>query len=164
MQEHLKQTPLQSWSGTRWSIYSSWRIIKRPYWPVTKFWQWIWTTLIGKLECHVSMNGVLMQNVLSYGGVKVAQLCPTLCDPMDYRVHGILQARILGWLAVSFSRGSSWPRDQTQVSHIAGGFFTHWATREARLDDNIQSVLKTPLNMNISAPVPLLAWPTSPLR
>ena len=55
--------------------------------------------------------------------VKVAQLCPTLCDPMDYTVHGILQARILEWVAFPFSRGSSNPRDQTQVSHIAGGFF-----------------------------------------
>ena len=63
---------------------------------------------------------------------KVAQLCPTLCDPMDYTVHGILQARILEWVAVPFSRGSSQPRDRTQVSHIAGRFFTSWATGEAQ--------------------------------
>ena len=50
---------------------------------------------------------------------------------MDYTVRGILQARILEWVAVPFSRGSSQPRDRTQVSHIAGGFFTSWATREA---------------------------------
>ena len=56
--------------------------------------------------------------------VKVAQSCLTLCDPMDYTVHGILQARILEWVAFSYSRGSSQPRDQTQVSHISGGFFT----------------------------------------
>ena len=56
--------------------------------------------------------------------VKVAQLCPTLCDCMDYRVKGILQARILEWVARPFSRGSTQPRHQTQVSHIAGGFFT----------------------------------------
>ena len=56
--------------------------------------------------------------------VKVAQLCPTFCDPMDYRVHGILQVRILKWVAFLFSRGSSQPRDQTQVSHIVGRFFT----------------------------------------
>ena len=55
--------------------------------------------------------------------VKVAQ-CPTLCDPMDYTAHGILQARILEWVAILFSRGSSQPRDRTQVSHLAGGFFT----------------------------------------
>ena len=56
--------------------------------------------------------------------VKVAQLCTTLCDPMDYTVHGILQTRILEWVAFPFSRGSSQPRDRTQVSCIAGGFFT----------------------------------------
>ena len=50
---------------------------------------------------------------------------------MDYTVHGILQARILEWVAVPFSKGSSQPSDQTQVSLIAGGFFTSWATKEA---------------------------------
>ena len=65
----------------------------------------------------------------------VAQMCPTLCDPMDCNppsssVHGILQARILEWVAFPFSRGSSQPRDQTEVSCTAGGFFTSWATRE----------------------------------
>ena len=55
--------------------------------------------------------------------VKIIQLCLTLCDPMDYTVHEILQARILEWGAVSFSRGSSHSKDQTQVSYIAGGFF-----------------------------------------
>ena len=49
--------------------------------------------------------------------MKVVQSCLTLCDPMDYTVHGILQARILEWVAFTFSRGSSQPRDQTQVSH-----------------------------------------------
>ena len=56
--------------------------------------------------------------------VKVAQSCLTLCNPIDYIVHGILQARILEWVAVPFSRGSFQSRDQTQVSHIAGRFFT----------------------------------------
>ena len=64
--------------------------------------------------------------------MKVAQLCPTLCDPMNYTVHRILQARILEWVAFPFFRGSSQPRDQTQVFHIAGRFFTSWATREAQ--------------------------------
>ena len=54
--------------------------------------------------------------------MKVTQLSLTLCDPLDYTVHGILQARILEWVAFPFSRGSSQPRDQTQVSCIAGGF------------------------------------------
>ena len=57
--------------------------------------------------------------------VKVAQSCLTLWDPMDYTVHGILQARSQNpGVAFPFSRGSSQPRDRTQVSHIAGGFFT----------------------------------------
>jgi len=55
--------------------------------------------------------------------VKVAQSCPTVCNPMDYGVHGILQARILDWVAFAFSKRSSQPRDRTQVSHIAGRFF-----------------------------------------
>ena len=64
--------------------------------------------------------------------VKVTQSCPTLCHPMDYAVHGILQARILEWVAFPFSRGSSWPRDRSQVSRFAGRSFTSWATREAQ--------------------------------
>ena len=68
--------------------------------------------------------------------VLIAQLCLTLCDPMDcrlpgYSVHGILRARILEWVATSFSRGSSKPRDWTQVACIAGGCFNICATREA---------------------------------
>ena len=66
---------------------------------------------------------------------EVAQSCPTLCDPMDCRrpgpsIHGIFQARILEWGAIFFSRGSSWPRDWTQVYRIAGRLFTLWATGE----------------------------------
>ena len=67
---------------------------------------------------------------------EVTQSCATLhnpvdCSPPGSSVHGILQARILEWVAISFSRGSSQPRDQTQVSHIAGRRFNLWATREA---------------------------------
>ena len=63
---------------------------------------------------------------------EIAQSCPTLCDPRDYTVYGILQARILEWVAIPFSR-SSQLRDQTQVSCIAGWLFTSWATREVPL-------------------------------
>ena len=56
--------------------------------------------------------------------VKVAQSCLTLCNPMDYTVLGLLQARIVEWVALPFSRRSSQPRGRTQVSRIAGGFFT----------------------------------------
>ena len=69
---------------------------------------------------------------------KSLQSCPTLCDPMDCSspgssVHGILQVRILGWVAVPFSGGSSQPRDQTWVSCIDRQILYHWATWEARL-------------------------------
>ena len=79
------------------------------------------------LLCH---NHTIPTVVLKWSEVKVAQLCPTLCNSMDYKVNGLLQARILEWVAFPFSRGSSPPRDRTEVSHIAGGFFTSWATRE----------------------------------
>ena len=67
---------------------------------------------------------------------EVTQSCLTLCDPMDCSlpgssVHGILQARVLERVAISFSRGSSWPRDQTWVSHIVDRHPNLWATREA---------------------------------
>ena len=66
---------------------------------------------------------------------EVAQSCPTLWDPMEcslpgFSVHGIFQARVLEWVAISSSRGSSWPKDRTQVSCIAGTRFTLWAKGE----------------------------------
>ena len=69
--------------------------------------------------------------------VLVAKSCLTLCDPMGCSplgssIHGISQARILEWVAISFSRESSQPRDRTRVSHSAGSFFIVWATREEK--------------------------------
>ena len=65
---------------------------------------------------------------------EVAQSCGFLqsmdCTLPGSSIHRILQARVLEWLAISFSRGSSWPRDRTQVPHVAGRYFTLWATRE----------------------------------
>ena len=68
--------------------------------------------------------------------ISITQLCPTLCNPIDcslpgFSVHGILQTRILKWVGIPFSRGSSWLRDRTWVSCTAGRFSTVWATREA---------------------------------
>ena len=82
--------------------------------------------------CSVEFVWLSFSSVHFYMKVLVAQSCRTLCDPMDYSppgssVHGILQARILGRVAFPFSRGSFQPRDRTQVSHIAGRFFTIWA-------------------------------------
>ena len=84
------------------------------------------------LPCQEQLQGP----VLSLSESEVAQSCPTLCDSTDcslpgFSVHGIFQARILEWAAISFSRGSSRPRDQTQVSRTVGRHFTVWTTREA---------------------------------
>ena len=78
--------------------------------------------------------------------VTVAQLCLTLCDPVDCSpsassAYGMVQARILEWVAISFARGSSQPRDRTQVSHIAGRRF-NLCTTERNIKMNIQLSLK----------------------
>ena len=88
------------------------------YWPVLGKESWV--------SIQINSNSLLPE---------VTQSCPTLCDPMDCSlphssVHGIFQARVLEWVAISFSRGSSQPRDRTWVSHIVGRRFTIWATRE----------------------------------
>jgi len=82
----------------------------------------------GVLKCKIDMN-LLCVCVL------VAQSCPTLWDPKDYNppgspVHGIFQARILEWVAIPSSRGSSQPKDWSWVSFIADSFFTIWDARE----------------------------------
>ena len=74
----------------------------------------------------------ITQHCKSTMKLKVDQSCQTLYHPVDYTVHEILQARILEWVAFLFSRGSSQPRDRTQVSCIASRFLTSWATRETQ--------------------------------
>ena len=80
----------------------------------------------------LTLKTLIFRSNLNFLKVKVTQLCLILCDPMDYTVQGILQARILEWVAFPFSRGSSLPRDWTQVSLIAGRLFTSWTTRKAQ--------------------------------
>ena len=87
-------------------------------------------------ELYLSFALLQIQFTHTHTHTEVAQSCPTLCNPMDCSppgslVHGIFQAWILEWVDVSFSRGSSWPRDRTPVSRIVGRRFTIWATREA---------------------------------
>ena len=101
-----------------------WKLTFTVLWPLLSFPNLLASVLLPKSPAHHTNES------------EVAQSCLTLCDPMDYSlpgfsVHGIFQASVLERLAISFSRGSSWPRDQTQVSHIAGRHFTLWATREA---------------------------------
>ena len=75
----------------------------------------------------LSLSSVHLHKEIKQSGA--AQSCPTLCDPMDYNlpdssVHGIFQARVLEWVAIPFSRGSSQPRARKWVSHIVGRLFT----------------------------------------
>ena len=85
--------------------------------------------------CVVFLNWISYMYLLSESEGEVAQSCLTLCGPMDcsqpgFSISGILQARMLEWVAISFSKRSSWPRDWTQVSCIVGRRFTIWATRQ----------------------------------
>ena len=97
--------------------------------------------------------------------VLVTQLCLTLCNPLDCSppgsyVHGILRARILEWVAVPFFRGSQ-PWDRTQISRIAGEFFTDWATREAQTHSthaNLRGLTLTPLTWLACTIIPFLFW------
>ena len=73
---------------------------------------------------QVRINPQCFAHFLESIKMKVAQSYPTLCDPMDYTVHGILQARTLKWVAFPFSRESAQARDQSQVSCIVGGILT----------------------------------------
>ena len=115
-----------SWTGSQKDL---WTDSFSPVWPTSALW---------KAFCilHPSSSERVYWSHCVWS-VLVIQLCPSLCDLMDCNqpgssVHGISQARILEWVAISFSRGASWPRDRTWVSCIAGRFFTARATREAR--------------------------------
>ena len=82
---------------------------------------------------------------------EVAQSCPTLCNPMDCSlsgssVHGIFQARVLEWIAISFSRGSSWPRNRTRVSCITSRRFTVWAPGKKRWQEYTEELYKKDLH------------------
>ena len=81
------------------------------------------------MKCISSLKYINYQKAKAKVKVLVARSCPTVCNPMDCSpsgssVHGVLQARMLEWVAIPFSRGSSGPRDQAQSSCIPGGFFT----------------------------------------
>ena len=93
---------------------------------------WRWRSSIQSAKTRLGADCGSDLELLISSKVKFTQSCPTLCDPVDYTVYGILQARILKWVAFPFSRGSSQPRDWNQVSHLAGRFFTSWATRETQ--------------------------------
>ena len=98
-----------------------------------KSWNLVWVVLIYSPNKSIESES------------EVAQMCPTLCDPMDCSLPGsslnrILQARVLEWVAISFSRGSCQPRDQTRVSRIPGRHCNLWATREAQVPVKCQTM------------------------
>ena len=98
---------------------------KQPKCSLTEEWiEKMWCVYIHTHICIHTHIYIHTQNGILLSHVKVTQSCSTLCNPMNYIVHEILQARILEWVAFLFSRGSSQLRDRTQVSHTAGGFFT----------------------------------------
>ena len=121
----LTATPLKR---ERWNLRKKNHLFKKKADNLTLSFKDISVNFKIKIECKIVLYAVLCL---------VAQSCPTLCDPMDCSPpgssgHGILQARVLDWVVIPFSRRSSWPRDQTQVS-ITGRFFTIWVTRKAHL-------------------------------
>ena len=127
---HLRPKPLSS-------VREGWGVYVAPLcqWSVLGAW-WACISLPPSLPPSLLL---LFRPQVKSESVKVllAQSCPTVCDSMGYSppgssVHGILQARILQWVAISFSRGSSQPRERTQVSCTAGRLFTIWTTGNTR--------------------------------
>ena len=113
-------------------LFSSWNkhffsvmfwVINMLYWPHHLYF------INSTLPCSMKNQSICKR--MKAMKVKVAQLCPTLCNRMHSTVHGIFQARILEWVAYPFSSRSSWPRSRTRVSWVAGGFLTNWAMRDA---------------------------------
>ena len=110
----------------------------RAMWPCTVSWKHFESNFpVWKMgQITPSLQGKFIIKESNWNTIESEnESCSVVSDslpPHGLYGHGILQARILEWLAFPFSRGSSQPRDQTQVSQIAGGFFTSWVTREAR--------------------------------
>ena len=117
-----------------------WDSLKAPLtqwrWVLVDSRSWRWTGRAGMLQSVGLQSQTQLSDWTELLNVLVSQLCLTLWDPIDYSLpgssdHGILQARILEWVAIPLSRESPWPRDWTLVFCIAGWFFTVWATQES---------------------------------
>ena len=150
------------WFGGRWTTNKScnhfitWFVLVMVYselfWnhlrSITGLSKWVIVPMLFQnssyLSCHVLhvattlLTYLLVVTVSVCRTVLVAQSCLTLCDPTNcslpgFSVHGILQAKILEWIAIPFSRGTSQPRDRTLVSCLAGKFITIWATGKSRI-------------------------------
>ena len=119
-----------------WDLIPRWVRMQSQSWKICYKWPHC-SKALSQILCQLqhSRTHLLASLLHNTGGSLADQSCPTLCDPMECSPpgssdHGILQARILEWAAISSSRGSSRLREWTWVSSAAGGFFTDWATRE----------------------------------
>ena len=120
----------------------------------SQFYDFVW---VSHAPCLGFFISDLKTKILSKS-CKHAQSCPTLCDltdcsPPGSSVHGILQARILEWVAKASSRGSSWHRDQTQVSTLAGRFFTAEQPAKPFSEPCLDTKLTAPLRHVTSQPI-----------
>ena len=138
-------------------LSNSWMLLHSEESTVNFSYQSLWISCLGltQFEATAEKDSVVL----------VVQSCPTVCDPMDCSLpgsslHGILQVRILEWkkkkrilewIAIPFSRGSSWPRDWTQVSCVAGSLFTVWATGKttAKKDSTVNILIRKPLHSSL---------------
>ena len=124
----------------KWTLWSQDILTFTSFITLLKYFFKFFSSLVGKQVLFVLLYFQVrfFLSLSKWKKALIAQSCWTLWDPMDCSppgssVYGILQARILGWNAIPFSRGCSWLRDRTQVSCIADRFFTSWATKEASL-------------------------------
>ena len=136
LQEFTQQQQKILYEHIRMFVSSWWGTKETGVWRLREYIKFFWIFVIGQL--HVwSVHVACSCFSWSGSGGLVSKSCPTLCEPMGCSppgssVHGILQARILAWVDLSSSKGSSWPRDGTPISCRAGGFFTIWATGESQ--------------------------------
>ena len=117
---------------------------------------WFGNRLHKNIQTSNQLSSKNLISIYSENESEATQLCPTLCDAMDcsppgFSIHGIFQARVLEWVAISFSGASSWPRDQTRVSHIAGRHFYHLSHQgspiysESLSNTNIPTLIGVPV-------------------
>ena len=149
-----------SWNSWHWKtwVWITWIHL------YVDFFQWICTIRMNNPWLFESLDVELWISGVKWSEVKVSQSCLTLCNPMACRVHGILQIRMLKWVAIPFSRGSSLPRDWTLVSYvscIAGRFFTHWAIRGALTLPQKEKIRLKTRNMNSNLVQSIISHVTS---
>ena len=146
-----KQEQEEKWSFRGWVLTFS-PVCPKHYSP--PLWSWKRSVFIPIPEKGIAKEYSNYRTIalISHASkVKVDQLCPTLCDPMNYTVHGSLQARIQEWVAFPFSRGSSQPRDKTQISCITGKFFTLSQQSNVQNSPNQASAVREPWDSRCSS-------------